>query len=122
MEKEDSPPSTATNPAFAAKKMLAEVDSHITDRVVLFKNENFDAKLLLNPYQASWFQQFTALLWRSWHAIAKNPLVAQIRMVEVIVRPFLDESAVTITLSPNQSHSLLVSGFAGGDNLLPNGL
>ncbi len=50
----------------------------------LFDNEDFDPNNTA-PYQATWPQQFMALLWRSWHSIIKEPLVVQIRITEVLV-------------------------------------
>jgi len=33
-----------------------------------------------SPYKASWGEQFTALLWRSWLSIVKDPLILKIRI------------------------------------------
>jgi len=33
-----------------------------------------------SPYKASWWEQFTALLWRSWLSIVKDPLILRIRI------------------------------------------
>ncbi len=38
-----------------------------------------------SPYQATWLQQFRALLWRSWHSVIKNPLIVQVRLFEAVV-------------------------------------
>jgi len=35
--------------------------------------------------RVSWFSMFTALLWRSFHSIMKEPRVSQIKVAQVIV-------------------------------------
>ena len=40
----------------------------------------------LKAYKAPWFQQFRAVLWRSWHSVTKDPIIARIRIIEAIVR------------------------------------
>ena len=39
-----------------------------------------------SPYKASWGEQFTALLWRSWLSIVKDPLILKIRIGTSVVR------------------------------------
>jgi hypothetical protein len=39
------------------------------------------------PYRVSWFSMYSALLWRSFHTITKEPKVSTIRIAQVIVRP-----------------------------------
>ena len=41
-----------------------------------------------SPYKASWWEQFTALLWRSWLSIVKDPLILRIRIGTSIVSNF----------------------------------
>ena len=38
----------------------------------------------LKPYKSPWFQQFRAVLWRSWHSVSKDPIIARIRIIEAI--------------------------------------
>ena len=38
-----------------------------------------------SPYKASWGEQFTALLWRSWLSIVKDPMILKIRIGTSIV-------------------------------------
>ena len=38
-----------------------------------------------SPYKASWWRQFTALLWRSFLAVIKDPLIMQVRIAQTVV-------------------------------------
>ena len=38
----------------------------------------------LKPYKSPWLQQFRAVLWRSWHSVSKDPIIARIRIIEAI--------------------------------------
>ena len=38
-----------------------------------------------SPYKASWGEQFSALLWRSWLSIVKDPMILRIRIGTSIV-------------------------------------
>ena len=38
-----------------------------------------------SPYKASWWKQFTALLWRSFLAVIKDPLIMQVRIAQTVV-------------------------------------
>ena len=38
-----------------------------------------------SPYKASWGGQFSALIWRSWLSIIKDPLVLKIRIGTIVV-------------------------------------
>jgi len=41
-----------------------------------------------SPYKASWTEQFSAVIWRSWLSIKKEPALTKIRLVQTIVRNF----------------------------------
>ncbi len=66
------------------REAKAEIENQVANRAEVFENADFDLKLL-TPYRATWMQQFRALLWRSWHSVVKEPLVVQIRIIEVLV-------------------------------------
>ena len=38
-----------------------------------------------SPYKASWWAQFQALLWRSFLAVIKDPLIMQVRLAQTMV-------------------------------------
>ena len=38
-----------------------------------------------SPYKASWWDQFKALLWRSFLAVIKEPMIMQVRIFQTIV-------------------------------------
>merc|ERR1712142_1402784 len=38
-----------------------------------------------SPYKASWWVQFTALMWRSWLSVIKEPLIVKVRIMQTIV-------------------------------------
>ena len=38
-----------------------------------------------SPYKASWWKQFQALLWRSFLAVIKDPLIMQVRIAQTMV-------------------------------------
>lgn len=38
-----------------------------------------------SPYKASWSAQFSALMWRSWLSVIKEPLIVQVRIAQTIV-------------------------------------
>ena len=38
-----------------------------------------------SPYKASWGSQFSALLWRSWLSVIKEPLVTKLRFIQTAV-------------------------------------
>ena len=46
-----------------------------------------------SPYKASWGEQFTALLWRSWLSIVKDPMILRIRIGTSIVSLILNLSS-----------------------------
>ena len=48
-------------------------------------NGLFDVKDKKSPYKASWFEQFRALLWRSFLSVIKEPLIMQVRIGQTIV-------------------------------------
>jgi len=43
-------------------------------------SDSFMATTRSSPYKASWGEQFTALLWRSWLSIVKDPMILRIRI------------------------------------------
>ena len=38
-----------------------------------------------SPYKASWWEQFKALLWRSWLAVVKEPMIMKVRFIQTIM-------------------------------------
>merc|ERR1719282_848131 len=38
-----------------------------------------------SPYKASWFSQFSALMWRSFLSVIKEPLIVKVRIAQTIV-------------------------------------
>ena len=38
-----------------------------------------------SPYKASWWEQFLALLWRSWLSVIKEPLVVKVRLIQTVM-------------------------------------
>ena len=38
-----------------------------------------------SPYKASWTAQFSALMWRSWLSVIKEPLIVQVRIAQTVV-------------------------------------
>ena len=48
-------------------------------------SDSFMATTRSSPYKASWGEQFTALLWRSWLSIVKDPMILRIRIGTSIV-------------------------------------
>ena len=63
--------------------LAAEIRSHVEGREGRFDNAGFELSSL-KPYKSPWFQQFRAVLWRSWHSVSKDPIIARIRIVEAI--------------------------------------
>ena len=43
------------------------------------------ASISKSPYKASWWKQFQALLWRSFLAVIKDPLIMQVRIAQTMV-------------------------------------
>lgn len=43
-----------------------------------------------SPYKASWCEQFRAVLWRSWLAVIKEPILIKVRLLQTIVCLFVD--------------------------------
>lgn len=39
-----------------------------------------------SPYKASWCEQFRAVLWRSWLAVIKEPILIKVRLLQTVVR------------------------------------
>ena len=63
--------------------LSAELRSHVEDREGRFDNAGFELSSL-RPYKSPWLQQFGAVLWRSWHSVSKDPIIARIRIVEAV--------------------------------------
>ena len=42
-----------------------------------------------SPYKASWGAQFSALMWRSFLSVIKEPLIVKVRIAQTIVRQHL---------------------------------
>ncbi|GJQ75577.1 w [Trypoxylus dichotomus] len=38
-----------------------------------------------NPYKATWFAQFRAVLWRSWLSVMKDPLLIKVRLLQTVL-------------------------------------
>lgn len=38
-----------------------------------------------SPYKASWTEQFSAVFWRSWLSIKKEPALTKIRLIQTVV-------------------------------------
>ena len=45
-------------------------------------------QLKKSPYKASWSTQFSAVLWRSWTTVLRDPRVLRMKAVQTIVRSF----------------------------------
>lgn len=41
-----------------------------------------------SPYKASWCEQFRAVLWRSWLAVIKEPILIKVRLLQTFVSFF----------------------------------
>ena len=39
----------------------------------------------ISPYKAAWGGQFSALLWRNWLSVIKEPLIMKIRFIQTAV-------------------------------------
>ncbi|TRY79220.1 hypothetical protein TCAL_12520, partial [Tigriopus californicus] len=48
-----------------------------------FGSNNGSGKI--SPYRASWYEQFKALLWRSWLSVIKNPSVTKVRFAQTLL-------------------------------------
>ena len=46
----------------------------------------FESQSHIFSLQASWFEQFRALMWRSWLSTIKEPMLIQVRFFQAIVR------------------------------------
>ena len=69
---------------FSGASVEDELHSQISGRENRFGNADFNLSSL-RPYKSPWLQQFRAVLWRSWHSVVKEPLIARIRIIEAIV-------------------------------------
>lgn len=49
--------------------------------------ESSFGKAFGSPYKATWCEQFSAVLWRSWLSVIKEPLLVRVRFMQTIVRP-----------------------------------
>ena len=38
-----------------------------------------------SPYKSSWWEQFCALLWRSWLSVIKEPLLLKVRILQTVM-------------------------------------
>jgi len=45
-----------------------------------------------SPYRATWWTQFTALLWRSWLSVIRHPALTKVRTIQTIFISFLISS------------------------------
>ena len=59
---------------------------------------NFDLQLChyRSPYKASWWKQFTALLWRGSLSVLKEPELLQIKLIQSIVSHYHDEKGALL--------------------------
>ncbi|XP_014230795.1 protein white [Trichogramma pretiosum] len=56
--------------------------SNVEDAAYDSKNENLYNAM---TYKASWFEQFRAVLWRSWISIVKEPILIKVRLLQTIM-------------------------------------
>ena len=83
--------STAANPPSmylvrAGRAILAEVAYQKSHKRDLFQLHRYDNKLKKSsPYRATWWEQFRALMWRSFLSVIKEPLLIQVRFFQSIV-------------------------------------
>nr|AHK05665.1 ATP-binding cassette transporter sub-family G 75152 [Tigriopus japonicus] len=90
------------------KFVSAEIENHIENREELFHNVGFNFSEL-KPYKSPWDQQFRAVLWRSWHSVTKEPLIAKIRILEVIVLALI-VGAIFFGQENNQEGVISING------------
>ena len=57
-----------------------------------------NAILKRSPYKASWSTQFSAVLWRSWTTVLREPRVLRMKGVQTIVRQVMMHEALYVTL------------------------
>jgi hypothetical protein len=67
-----------------------------------------------SPYKASWWKQFTALLWRGFLSVLKDPQLLQIKLIQAIVSifcyiPMLWETYVAKSVHWNKYDSIFYS-------------
>ncbi|XP_058798504.1 protein white isoform X1 [Phymastichus coffea] len=48
-------------------------------------HENIDTFFDVHKYKATWFQQFQAVLWRSWLSVIKEPILIKVRLLQTIM-------------------------------------
>lgn len=72
-----------TRTFFPGKAVAQEVEYQKTHEknVSLIEKE----KKKTSPYKATWFQQFRALLWRSFMSVLKEPMIMQVNLLQSIV-------------------------------------
>lgn len=44
-----------------------------------------------SPYKASWWEQFRAVLWRSWLSVIKEPILIKVRLLQTFVRNIIKD-------------------------------
>ena len=66
--------------------MLSEIDRLKTPQLASEATRQIEKQMKKkSPYRASWGEQFTALLWRGFLAVIKEPMVIRVNVGQTIV-------------------------------------